>query len=293
MFSFWPVLLLTLMPMAFPSSGAAEDLGPPHLVSAETIPVRPPGAPTGSEFARSTIGWQGKKRQAAAVDELLRGNVPDFLRTLKPVRLSHTGEDGVVVEALVWVSPDYLAIGSDDDFLYMPLTLPSAATVANAWGFVLPTRKMVDAIYAQSEFYLAPVPMEPGPKMRSSVYYLRHQQLIDAQREEIPLGALLSGHKKDVVLTNRLAAKLGRIAIYGWHRKDGKPIQPLSTVHGQRYADYSHGIRLVWNRVWIDGKLRSIYDVLKTPLLAPALTYEGAIRTPRKLMHMEGEPWGD
>ena len=28
-----------------------------------------------------------------------------------------------------------------------------------------------------------------------------------------------------------------RVAIYGWHRPDGRPIQPLSTVHGFRYAD--------------------------------------------------------
>ena len=104
---------------------------------------------------------------------------------------------------------------------------------------------------------------------------------------------MLAGHKKDVVLTNRLAAKADRIAIYGWHRDPGDPIQPLSTVHGARYADYSHGVRLVWNQVTIEGRQRSIYDVLHDPRLAPVLSYEGAFPAPGKLMHVNDEPWDD
>ena len=108
--------------------------------------------------------------------------------------------------------------------------------------------------------------------------------MIDEQRAALPRGSLISGHKKDVVLTNRLAGNPDRIAIYGWHRKRGDPIQPLSTVHGSRYADYSHGIRLVWNQVWIEGNMRSIFDVLQDRRLAPVLTHEGSIRNPRGLM---------
>ena len=77
-----------------------------------------------------------------------------------------------------------------------------------------------------------------------------------SQARDFPLGALVSGHKKDVVLTNRLITHPGQIAIYGWHRGIGEPIQPLSTVHGAGYADYSHGIRLVSQMAMIDGKLR-------------------------------------
>jgi hypothetical protein len=80
------------------------------------------------------------------------------------------------------------------------------------------------------------------------------------------------------VITNLLASKPGRIAIYGWHRSSGDPIQPLSTVHGARYADYSHGIRLVSEMAILNGKLRSIYDILQDRLLAKVLGDEGAIR---------------
>jgi len=119
--------------------------------------------------------------------------------------------------------------------------------------------------------------------MRSTEYYVRHNNLIETQRTGRPLGELVAGHKKDVVLTNRLLGP-ERIAIYGWHRKDGTPIQGLSTVHGARYADYSHGVRLVYEKVCIDGQLRSIYDVLEDPALAPVLSYEGLIPRIRKLM---------
>ena len=56
-------------------------------------------------------------------------------------------------------------------------------------------------------------------------------------------------------------ANPGKIAIYGWHRLNGAPIQPLSTVHGACYADYSHGIRLVSETVLVDGKTRFVHHV--------------------------------
>jgi hypothetical protein len=88
------------------------------------------------------------------------------------------------------------------------------------------------------------------------------------------------------VLTNLLRSKPGRIAIYGWHRQKGDPIQPLSIVHGAWYADYSHGIRLVSDQVWINGEFLSIFDVLSDPVLAPLLTYEGIIPDPRSLLSL-------
>jgi hypothetical protein len=153
-------------------------------------------------------------------------------------------------------------------------------------GFILPTRKIVNAIYEQSAFHFAPEPMTPGPEMRSTEYYRIHNEKIEAQSRALGIdpGVLVSGHKKDVVITNRLAANPGRIAIYGWHRLDGMPIQPLSTVHGACYADYSHGIRLVSENVVVDGGTRSVYDVLQDPVLSKVLSDEGPINDPRGLI---------
>ena len=115
--------------------------------------------------------------------------------------------------------------------------------------------------------------------MRSIAYYQTHQRKIETQRVALgaALGHLLAGHKKDVVLTNQLTHKPGRVAIYGWHRSVGRPIQPLSTVHGSHYADYSHGVRLVSSSVWIEGQVWPISEVLRHPAMAQVLSAEGVI----------------
>jgi hypothetical protein len=250
-----------------------------------SLPSRPLDAVGGAEFARRTRGLSADERDRAVVAELERGNIPSFLGRLTPVRLSPTAADRGGLAATIWVMPDYLAIGSDDDFLYVPLNYYSATLVADRFGCVLPTPRMVDAIYEQSAFHLAPTPLPAGPQMRSNEYLETHQRRIDQQRLGLPLGELISGHKKDLVLSNRLSLFSDRVAIYGWHRAEGHPIQPLSTVHGARYVDYSHGVRLVSTTVLIDGEPRSIYDALQDSHEAPVFSREGVTRNPWGLMH--------
>jgi hypothetical protein len=234
---------------------------------------------TGSAFVRYVASMHERQREQAILAQLLAGNVPDFLRTLQPVQLGYTYTHSRTITATICVMPDYLAIGSDDDFIRIPMNLLSATAVAAHFDFILPTPKMVDAIYAQAAYHLQPEPMTPGQHMRSTAYYQRHNGKITQQRlaRHIPLGALVAGHKKDLVLTNRLAHRHGRLAIYGWHRRVGMPIQPLSTVHGAHYADYSHGIRLISTMVLVDGQPWSIYKVLQHQELAKILSTEGTL----------------
>jgi hypothetical protein len=166
------------------------------------------------------------------------------------------------------------------------MSLPTALEVALEYGFVLPTRKIVDTIFGQSAFHLVPKPLPAGPRMRSTAYYQTHNQTIERQRQLLRWlpGELIAGHKKDVVLTNHLIHRPGKIAIYGWHYPSGNPIQPLSTIHGANYADYSHGIRLISETVLLDGEPRSIYDILGDPELAPLLSDEGPLGKVRTLM---------
>jgi len=219
------------------------------------------------------------EREQAILAEISKGNLPEFLRKLVPVELRSESGTARNLVATVFVTPDYLAIGSDSDFLRIPMNLHTAATIAGRFGFVLPTRKMVDAIYLQSRYRLVPQPLPAGAQMRSTEYYLNHNQLIEDQLHAIGvrLGELISGDKKDVVMSNRLVTHLGRIAIYGWHRGAGQPIQPLSTVHGANYADYSHGIRLISEWALIDGKPRLVRDILRDPSTAGILSDEGPI----------------
>jgi hypothetical protein len=253
-------------------------VGCPQVLAAD-IPPRPQAAPTGTRFAQQIAIGDSRERERAIEAELLSGNLPSLLRRLRPVTLSTRRPGGSTVTTTVCVMPDYLAVGSDTDFLRIPMDLHTATSVASSLGFVLPTRRMVDAIYAQSEARLTPSPMPAGPEMRSTAYYVTHDSRIREQATAlgISLGALLSGQKKDVVMSNLLSRRPGRIAIYGWHRPDGRPIQPLSTVHGAGYADYSHGIRLVSDVVYVGGTASSIYEVLEDPERAALLSDDGPV----------------
>jgi hypothetical protein len=198
---------------------------------------------------------------------------------LVPVELNHL-DRGKTLRAIIFVMPDYLAIGSDRDFLRIPMNLYTATAIVARFGFVLPTRKIVDAIYKQPSYHFKPQPLPAGPQMRSTEYYRIHNEMIDEQSQvrSIPIGEPVSGDKKDVVITNLLAGKPDRIAIYGWHRSTGDPIQPLSIWHGARYADYSHGIRLVSDVAILNGELQSIYTILQDSSLAKVLSDEGPTR---------------
>jgi hypothetical protein len=275
--------LLVLGLLVLPLSARAAELGGlPLRVEDLTraIPARSLQDLTGSQFVHHVATMDAGRREQAIWDELSKGNLPQFLRRLVPVELQCHLASGKQLVATIFVTPDYLAIGSDHDFLRIPMNLHTAMALAERFGFVLPTRKMVDAIYLQSRHRLVPQPLPAGDQMRSTQYYWAHNELIDDQAQAVgaQLGELVSGDKKDVVLTNRLAQHLGRIAIYGWHRAAGQPIQPLSTVHGANYADYSHGIRLVSRWALIDGKPQLVPDILQDPTIAQALSDEGPIQ---------------
>jgi len=242
--------------------------------------------PTGSEFVRQIAGLSDDERESAILDQALRGNFPTFLSRAEPVRLRGRAADGTAVTITLCVAPDYLAIGSDTDYLYVPMRLKTAITVANHYDSLLPTRRMVDAIYAQAQVHLAPQPLPAGDTMRTTGYYWHHSELVREQRAsfDAPPGALTAGDKKDLVLTNRSWSYLERVAIYGWHLPSGAPIQPLSTVHGARYADYSHGVRLVSAVAYVNGVARSLLQLLQDPRLARVVSDEGVIRNAGELL---------
>jgi hypothetical protein len=257
---------------------------PSDLVAA--VPQRTPAALTGSAFAARVEGLDESAREKVIAAELLAGNIPDFLRTLKPVRLQGALPSGRIITITLCVMPDYLAIGSDADFLRIPMRLATALVVAQRFGFVLPTPPIVDAIYDEADARLAPQPLPPTEAMRSTPYYTNHNLMVASQMQalDVRVGALIAGDKKDLVLTNQLRTMPDRVAIYGWHTASGHPIQSLSLWHGAHYADYSHGARLVSQIVLVNDMVRSLYDVMSDPKLAPIVSREGPIALPRQLV---------
>jgi len=213
-----PVIVLLILALCASSRPAiGEGLAGllPSLVG--RVPPRKTSALSGSEFALRISGVDGPDRERMIEEQLMAGNIPEFLKDLKPVRLKGRLENGESTTATIFVTPDYLAVGSNQNFLLTPMNLKTALGIAALYGFILPTKKMVDAIFAQSDVHLAPEPMIAGPEMRSTRYYVTHDRKIKEQRRSLgaTLASLVSGDKKDVVLSNRLLRNPGKIAIYG------------------------------------------------------------------------------
>lgn len=237
------------------------------------IPPRPAGAVAGSAFAKAIADLPHEQREAAILKEILSGNVPAFLRSLVPMELKHGTHT-----ARCFAAPDYLAIGSDEDFLRVPMTPMTARKIADDFEASLITRKLSDDIWKNAPIQLAPKPLS---RDRESVAtFLQHQQIIQEQLGGLKgRTGLVAGIKKDIVLTNRLREKPNRVAIYGWHQVDGKPIQPLTIVHVDWYVDYSHGARLISRDVHVNDRWMRVEEVLKDPKLAPLLSDEGAMES--------------
>jgi hypothetical protein len=243
------------------------------------IPKRPADAIGGKAFFKTLEKFAREEREDAIAAEIIRGNFPDFLRSFKQIKLTSKDATGKETSATVEVMPDYLAIGSNEHFVRAPMNPRTACRIAEAFGCSLPTRKIVDAIHAN-----APVKLEPWPltEAREAVAtFVQHHEIIEDQRKVAKpgdLGGLVSGIKKDLVLSNRLEEKTNRVAIYGWYKLDGKPIQPLNVSHVSWYVDYSHGARLIKRQIEIDGKPRDLRMALISEKWSALLSDEGPIR---------------
>src|SRR5688572_29398799 len=76
------------------------------------LPPRPANALSGSVFAQSIATLPLQDREARIEAEIVQGNVPEFLRRLKPIAIQQTTAGGVTNLVQLLVAPDYLCIGS-------------------------------------------------------------------------------------------------------------------------------------------------------------------------------------
>jgi hypothetical protein len=248
------------------------------------LPPRSANALTGNEFATRITPLNLTEREKEIEAQVTSGNVPNFQRKLCPLPAVSVVE-GTTNMATFYATPDYLAIGSDDDYFLVPLSPNTGQRIADAFHCSLPTPKMVDEIYAAAEVKLVPAPITPTPAMITVPVFSNHNATVRAQRAEQlqahPLGALVAGHQKDVVISAKLASSPGNVAIYGWHQTNGVPIQPLYLKHIASWVDYSQCTRLVQQNMTVNGLPKTVAEVLADPALASLLSNEGPIPNPR------------
>lgn len=243
----------------------------------QLIPIKSTSAVPGSVFIQNNMNTSGGVREANTLKEFLAGNIPDFLRKFIGVEVT-LGEDKITY----LVSTDYLAIGTDSDYVRMPMDPHTAQAIADKYDCTLPTRKIVNDIWQAAANKLTPLPWGPpyNEDMLKSHRIATHNQRIQNQLIGKDFKALTAGHKKDVVLTNKLSPNnpLKRVAIYGWTQPNGKPIQDLNpSSHEDTYADYSHGIRLITNDVIVNNKLMRMSDVFADKKLSTLVSDEGIL----------------
>lgn len=167
----------------------------------------------------------------------------------------------------IYVTPDFYRRGG----IRMPVDLPEAERIAAQMSrdlgvpITLPDKAMVDSIHRAADVKLTPQPLsdrntgnprfyDGGPGgMTDPKWFKIHDEMIEGQLNGRT--GLIDGHKKTILRD----APRGKVRIYGWHRPDGTPLQPDSSVHGKEYVDYSHGIRLVYDpgqRLFLTGGTR-------------------------------------
>lgn len=249
------------------------------------LPLRPAGAPTGREFASLIQDFSLPDRENEIYTQIMSGNIPDFEKNLVSISFSQN-VSGVVYNVTYYVLPDYAAVGYDTNYFLIPMTPILAQKLCNSLSCTLPSRKMVDQIWSNAAVKLAPSPIAPSPEMTTVPVFWEHNQMVWNQRQSFilshPLGELVGGDKKDVVISNLIYGNPppNRVVIYGWHYQNGTPIQPLYSGHSETYADYSHGIRLVQDSITINGQPASIKSILQNDSLYILFSDEDRIPQP-------------
>jgi hypothetical protein len=266
------------------SLGLAACGAAPVVVSGSPrlpLPSRSTASPSGSELLPQLCGPSLDERERRLWAEFQGGNVPPFLGCLVPVT-TQALVDGQAHSATFWCTPDYFGFGSDADWLRMPMSPALATHIADALDCMLPTRRMVDAIWLQAALKLSPVTFHPKQHDIVAVeLFAEHHQRIEQQRAGAAQSLLVAGIKKDVVISALLAEWPRRVCIYGWHQPSGAPIQPLSKAHTFPHVDYSHGARLVASSMQVDGRATTVAAVLADPQLHVLLSDEGPLRASR------------
>lgn len=275
---------------------------------------RAAGAPTGSAFIASLGDRKGVERENRIFEQLQGGNLPPSVLIFHTVRTSGKASSGASHEFEYYVTPDVLSIGTESDAVRIPMDPVTAQRVADAFDCLLPTARMVEQIYQAAPTKLAFIPGNYAGTPRAHLQdatseYLVHSSKIDAQLRRPPT-ILTAGHKKELVISNgyvkqRRNKATGEskpapmLAFYGAFTAAGVPIQaprnngqPMrgwpSFAHEPSFVDYSHGVRLVWPTMKVDGESRSVADVLKDPDLCVLIAAEGAIPNPRYTLDRAG-----
>lgn len=169
--------------------------------------------------------------------------------------------DGKIHSCTVYVAADALALGDDDDFVRVNLRQPTAQRIADDMMAMLPTTRISDHAWQQADVRLSPHSQRADSRMAFTERMVDHHDAIEAERQG--RRGLVRTVGKEFVITNLLAGKPERCAIFGWHTPLGRSrspgglpvVQPLTVnKHWAGFTDYSQTVCLV-------ARMCLVYDV--------------------------------
>lgn len=237
------------------------------------IPTKLKNPISGSEFYNLVKDSSWQAREEMEFKLITEVNTAERSRFFVPIKFKfYDSSQSKYLHVKYFVAKDYISIGTNKEFMRVPMTPILAQRIVDHFHCFLPTRKIVNDIYENASIKIAPYPLT---EHRDSILtFYQHNQLIEKERNG--RNGLIAGIKKDIVITDKINSgpKTNKVAIYGWHKLDGNPIQPLYTGHVNWYVDYSHGVRLVSRTIYIDEKKYDYLDILKSPSLRRILSDE-------------------
>lgn len=271
------------------------------------IPDRPANAKGATELFREwglheNMNPRQEELAERIIAEIRKGNVPDSCRRLHTVTMR--GEDGTRIAFRT--GSDYLAIGSNEDNIRIPVSGKTARRIADEFGWVLPTASM-----AQTTDNAADIVLAVGGETHSGhdlqhmadlEYAVRHNQR--AQKElraiakekklrpqDLP-DKLIRGHKKNVYIGVESVPEQnqpndeGKLGIGGLRDPSNKnrDIQPYCYPHGASHFDYSGGMASLESEITVyqpgqPPRRMHLYDALQDPKLARTLNASEGGRT--------------
>ncbi len=235
------------------------------------VSTGPPG--TGSAFAATIQNLTGTAREQRILNAVLSGGIPPSISNYVAIQTSIPGHSGTF-----YVSPDFLGVGTAEDWIRMPMYPATAQRILDARGDVLPTKHMADLIHQQATQKIGFTAHQPSTGVaRDSTEMYRRSNADALRKQTVPNGTLVAGHKKDIVVGRLVASNPSKVVIYGGWYDSGERIQPYQAPHSKNYVDYSHGVRAVKALMRVDGQQMAVADVLQNPALAGLLSDEGTV----------------
>lgn len=244
----------------------------PAAASPET-----PGSEWLKEYAKVDLDDE-PARHRLVLEQVAKGNMPDTWDNW--VTVTVWGPKGTVVE--FDVSPHGLRIGTNSDWVEVPMDGPHFAAAAEILGHKLATAWMVEQTYLQAKkdggvahyYAAAEIALAMGDKdwkrnspngrkMKGPGFFRQRSMLLHNWLEERDLGgdSLVSGYFKAVVPPIDGLTRRHGLEMVGGYDDLGEKVQSISGgFHHLTFFDYSHNIRLAKSEMRVDGRTMSMNE---------------------------------